>query len=64
MIKYNVGDVIRYQPFGGGWRDVLVDEKDDDIKNGRSGFGGRIVSGPDTGMGVWGYDYQIVKVLT
>lgn len=58
-MDYEVGDTIVYSPFGGGERVVLVDEKEADIKNGRPGFGGTIVG---EGMGVWGYDSQIVRV--
>jgi hypothetical protein len=60
--SYNEGDVIVYRPFGGGTRVVLVDEKESDIKNGRPGFAGSILMGEDIGMGVWGYDDQIVEV--
>jgi len=57
--KYLVGSVIQYVSFGGGLRTVTVDEKVDDIKGGRSGFGGIT----DRGEPVWGYDDQIVAVV-
>lgn len=62
-MKYSVGDEIVYRAFGGTARQVLVDDKDSDIKNGRPGFGGIVTCGPDKGMDVWGYDDQIVEVL-
>jgi len=37
---YRIGSIIEYQTFTGAARIVLVEEKDDDIKNGRAGFGG------------------------
>lgn len=57
--KYRVGSVIQYVSFGGGLRTVTVDEKEDDIKGGRPGFGGI----NDRGEGVWGYDDQIITVV-
>ena len=68
-MRYKEGDIIRYNAFGGLSRNVLVEEKDDDIKNGRPGFSG-VHLDPDLkpypekdGMGVWGYDAQIVQVV-
>lgn len=60
-MNYKLGDVIVYHS-GGSKRVVLVDEKESDIKNGRPGFGGTVIDGPDTGMSVWGYDSQIEEV--
>jgi len=57
-IRYEIGDLVRYETFGGVLRVVVVDEKEDDIKNGRPGFGGRMPGG----QSVWGYDHQIVGV--
>ena len=68
-LSYEEGDVIRYSAFGGLRRTVLVQEKDDEIKNGRPGFSGVLVDDdykplPEKdGMGVWGYDAQIIKVI-
>lgn len=59
-MDYTIGDIVYYR--SGVMRDVLVDEKDEDIKNGRPGFGGIVQSGPDKGMNVWGYDSQIERV--
>jgi hypothetical protein len=59
-MDYKVGDVIEYQTFTGNRRRVLVEYRDPDIKNGRPGFDG--VSLSEDGMGVWGYDSQIVRV--
>ena len=61
MKDYAIGDTIVY--WSGSRRVVLVDEKEEDIKNGSPGFGGTIIEGPDTGMSVWGYDSQIEEVL-
>ena len=58
--KYRVGSVIQYVSFGGELRTVTVDEKEDDIKDGRPGFGGI----DDRAEDVWGYDDQIVAVVT
>jgi len=64
MHDYNVGDTIAYQPFGGGERIIVVDDKDSNIKNGEPGFGGRLVNpGPDDWADVWGYDFQITRVV-
>ena len=65
--NYKVGSVIEYSPFGGGCRRVVVEEKEDDIKNGRPGFSGHQVgAGPRDGLGggVWGYDDQIIRVVS
>lgn len=75
MTQYEVGDTIRYSPFGGGIRSVKVTGKDADIKNCKPGFIGILtdsVSGapvpsetePGTDQTVWGYDNQIVSVHT
>jgi hypothetical protein len=62
-MRYKVGSLITYQPFCGEPRTVLVEEKEADIKNDRSGFAGVLMeNGEPTGFGVWGYDSQIVKV--
>jgi hypothetical protein len=70
-LNYNEGDIIAYNASGGLRRLVLVEEKDDDIKNGRPGFSGVEVD-PKTmkpyfhdslGGGVWGYDDQITRVV-
>ncbi len=64
-MNYKVGDVIEYRTFCGGTRTVQVTSKDDDIKNGRPGFSGKnLTTDPDASPNVWGYDYQIVAVLT
>jgi hypothetical protein len=57
---YSVGDVIEYAAFGGEIRRVRVTVKDDDVKNGAPGFEGTMV---DSGMGVWGYNDQITRVV-
>ena len=66
---YKIGDIIRYNAFGGCGRTVLVNDKDDDIKNGRPGFSGQLVDSDlnpilrEDGSGVWGYDAQIISVV-
>ena len=63
--KYKVGDLITYTIFGGGSRTIKVTSKEKDVKDGRPGFTGVIVSSSDKndtrGNNVWGYDYQIKK---
>ena len=61
-MEYEAGDVICYQPFGGGLRRVRVVERLSDVKHGRPGFSGVVVSGPEKEIPVWGYDYQIVPL--
>lgn len=63
-VNYNVGDIIQYRTFSGTVRSVLVEEKDDDVKNGRPGFAGRNVSAsPGDAPHVWGYDADIIRVV-
>ncbi len=61
-MEYEAGDVIVYRPFGGGLRRVRVEERLADVKRGRPGFDGVVVSGPEKGQPVWGYDDQIVPL--
>lgn len=62
---YKAGDVIEYQTFGGGnIRRVLVEYREDNIKNCRPGFSGTAIEGgADADMSVWGYDDQIISVV-
>lgn len=67
-MDYKVGDVIAQEPFGGGVRYVLVQGKEEDVKNGYPGFDGILVTSDGTPIegeytGVWGYDDQIVEVI-
>jgi hypothetical protein len=62
-VSYQIGDIIEYTTFDGSVRRVLVDNKEVDIKNGAAGFTGNLVDAPKDHYGVWGYDYQIVRVL-
>jgi hypothetical protein len=62
IVEYDAGDVIWYRPFGGGLRRVIVEERLADVKNGRPGFDGLVLSGPEKGVAVWGYDDQIVPL--
>jgi hypothetical protein len=41
---------------------VRVLERLRDVKRGRPGFDGTVVSGPEKGKDVWGYDDQIVDL--
>lgn len=63
MPHYEVGDTITYSPFGGGVRYVLVNNKEDDVKNGLPGFDGELIVDGPTGEYVWGYDNQILDVV-
>jgi len=64
MNEYEIGDIIEYRNFGGEILKVLVDEKEEDIKNGESGFSGDIINCKDDDeKGVWGYDSQIIEVI-
>jgi hypothetical protein len=55
-----VGDVLEYRTFGGDLRRLTVEEVEDDIKNGRPGFGGPVEGSDFDG---WGYDDQIVRYV-
>lgn len=48
-MDYEAGDVIVYRTFGGGLRRVRVLERLHDVKRGRPGFDGMVVSGPEKG---------------
>lgn len=69
-MTYDVGSIIEYSTWGGSVRRILVEDKEDDIKNGRPGFSGKCVN-PNTNKpyeqtssnGVWGYDSQITRVI-
>lgn len=62
-MDYAIGDIVIYW-VGTHYREVLVDEKEEDIKNGSPGFGGYVTNDvPDKGMCVWGYDSQIEMVV-
>jgi len=60
---YTVGSVIEYASFG-PLRRVKVVAVDPDVKNGRPGFDGTIVSGPEDGQPAWGYDSQVTRVIS
>lgn len=63
MARYRVGSVVRYLTFccdlGGPGRTVTVTSKEADVKNGRPGF-----SGTNEHGNYWGYDSQIVEVVS
>lgn len=58
-LNYRVGSTIKYRTWGGEIRKVVVESKEDDIKNGRPGFDGQIRDGE----WCWGYDDQITEVV-
>ena len=60
--SYEIGDVVRYETFTGELRTVVVTDKSDDIKTGRKGFDGHIHRAEFDK--VWGYDSQIIRVLS
>ena len=60
-MRYSEGSIIDYRLVTGEVRRVLITEKLDDVKNGRSGFDGVLVD--DVGFEVWGYDDQIIRVV-
>lgn len=62
-VDYESGDVVAYSAFGGAYREVVVEERIPEIKNGRDGFVGTVVEGREAGKEIWGYDYQIVRVV-
>jgi hypothetical protein len=57
VIEYNVGDVIAYEPFGGGERVVVVRNTDD--HNGQPAGDGYSLDKPE--MGVWFYADQVTR---
>lgn len=71
--QYKVGDIIEQNTLMNTRRFVLVEARYDDIKNGLSGFDGKEMQlEPNgtwrkcamvVGTGVWGYDYQVVRVV-
>lgn len=64
LVEYEVGDVVEYENYAMQRRHVCVDERESDIKNGQPGFGGFVTGGPDDGLECWGYDHQIVRVVS
>jgi len=72
MVRYKVGDIILQQSWSFGQRYIRIINKDADIKNGTPGFDGVLCnkSGAEVnqddkyGNKVWGYDHQILKVVT
>ena len=58
-LNYRVGSTIKYRAFGGEIRTVVVESKEEDIKNGRPGFDGMV----RPGEWCWGYDDQIISVV-
>lgn len=60
--NYRQGSLIVYRPFAGSDRTVSVRIKSEDIKDGRPGFEGDLVTSEQDDS-VWGYDYQIIQVV-
>jgi hypothetical protein len=64
-VKYAVGDIIEVETIGGKIRRVLVQYREDDIKDGQPGFEGLIVSagpgGGERGAAAWGYDDRVLR---
>ena len=58
-LDYKAGSTIKYRPFTGPVRTVVVEEREADVKNGQPGFVGTTTRGED----VWGYDDQIIEVV-
>lgn len=58
--SYQVNDTISYRPHGGGLRRVRVTAVEE--INGRPGFDGVVLDGPEKGTSVWGYSSQIVSL--
>ena len=62
---YKVGSIVTYNTWGDTPRQVTIDLRMNDIKNGEPGFDGTIVGSGKDGNApytVWGYDDQIVRV--
>ena len=69
-VRYKIGDVVEQRICEGMTRFVLVQSRENDIKNGRPGFSGvgcdaeGNLDPPDPLFdGYWGYDYEVVKVV-
>jgi len=60
VIDFSTGDVVAYEPFGGGERVVVVTGRSP--HNGQPAFDGTLI-GADVPMEVWGYDDQITRNL-
>lgn len=63
---YGPGDTIEVD-MGSYTRTVYVMEREPDIKNGEPGFDGKLVrEGRVSGMsgGVWGYDSQVLRIVS
>lgn len=66
---FEVGDIVTYSTWGSEIRRVLVESKEEKIKNDRDGFDGVLVDYENNKiylsgkpMGVWGYCSQILSV--
>lgn len=57
-MKYEIGDIVTYETWGGTLRTGVITEKHADVKNGLPGFD----MTTESGKSVWGYDEQIVAV--
>lgn len=67
--EYSPSDTVLFRDVCGNERVIHVEEKRANIKDGRPGIHGEVVSAdppeaaPDPGSGVWAFDSQIVDVV-
>jgi hypothetical protein len=59
-IDFSIGDVVRYEPFGGGERTVVVTHRAE--HNGQDAFDADLI-GAEEPFKVWGYADQITRNL-
>lgn len=63
---YGPGDVVLYRTIDGRLRYCRVDNRMDDVKNGKPGFDGSVCDSvgfvPYDQGGCWGYDSDIIEV--
>ena len=67
--NYSHGSILHVRDFGGNEYHVEVINKESDIKNGRSGWDGKVIktirgSEWPSEFGKWGYDDQIIAILS
>jgi len=63
--EYCVGSTLTYLTWGNTPRQVTIDLRMNDIKNGKPGFEGTVIGSGNDGFApetVWGYDNQIVRI--
>jgi len=69
-MHYEIGDLVEQTFADGHSRFVIVTDRTDNIKNGIPGFGGllarengELVTCTPFGFEVWGYDYEVNRVV-